>query len=121
MKMKHFALPAFAFLLLIFSSCSKSTTNPTSPAPGGGGVNNNAIDITGMSFPASVTVAKGSTVKWTNSDAMAHTVTSDDGTTFNSGTVAAGASYSYQANTAGTFPYHCNFHSGMKGTLIVKP
>jgi plastocyanin len=25
----------------------------------------------------------------------------------------------YQANTVGTFPYHCTYHAGMIGTLVV--
>lgn len=112
MKTKFLVLIAAA-MLFFFNSCSKSgsTSQPAS--------NPNSIDITGMSFPASVTIKQGSTVTWHNKDGIAHTVTSDDATTFDSGTLAAGSSFSYTANTAGTFTYHCNFHSGMKGTLIV--
>lgn len=114
MKIRHFALPVFiATSLLIFNSCSKSDN---SPAPSSNG---NTINITGMSFPANTTVKKGSTVVWNNKDGIAHTVTSDDGTSFDSQTLAAGATFSYVANTVGSFPYHCNFHSNMKGTLTV--
>ncbi len=75
--------------------------------------------MSGMAFsPSSVTVKVGTTVKWTNSDYYwAHTATSDDGATFNSGNLATGASYSYTPTTAGTFLYHCNVHADMKGTL----
>jgi plastocyanin len=116
MKRKYMLLFIFAAAtLLFFNSCSKSKTNPTTPA------NSNTINITGMSFPATTTVKVGSTVKWINKDAMAHTVTSDDATTFDSGTLDAGGTFSYVANTAGSFPYHCNFHANMKGTLVVTP
>lgn len=76
-----------------------------------------------MSFsPATKTVAKGTVVKWTNSDSYAHTVTSDDGTTFDSDNIGGGSTYSYTANTAGTFHYHCKIHGvTMAGTLIVTP
>lgn len=115
MKIKHFGLTIFAAtMLLFFSSCSKSDTNST-PSPSSNG---NTIDITGMSFP-STTVKKGSTVVWNNKDGIAHTVTSDDGTSFDSQTLASGATFSYVANTVGSFSYHCNFHSNMKGTLTV--
>jgi plastocyanin len=50
---------------------------------------------------------------------MAHTVTSDDGASFSSGSIDPGKSFSYTANTVGSFAYHCNFHSNMKGTLVV--
>jgi len=76
-----------------------------------------------MAFsPASKTVAKGTVVKWVNDDGYAHTATSDDGSTFDSGNIAGGGSYSYTANTPGTFNYHCTIHgTAMSGTLIVSP
>ncbi len=118
MKTKYFAFFIACTLSFAFLSCSKSKT--ATPAGGGGNNNNpNNISISGMSFPATTTVKVGSTVKWTNSDAMAHTVTSDDGTSFSSGSIDYGSSFSYTANTVGTFAYHCNFHSNMKATLVV--
>ena len=40
----------------------------------------------------------------------------------NSGTIAAGGNtFVHTFNTAGTFPYHCNFHPGMTATIIVDP
>ncbi|HXR84670.1 MAG TPA: cupredoxin domain-containing protein [Hanamia sp.] len=114
MKTKFLVLTA-AVTILFFASCSKSGSS-SQPAS-----NPNSINITGMSFPATVTIKQGSTVTWHNKDGIAHTVTSDDATTFDSGTLPAGSSFSYTPNTAGTYSYHCNFHSGMKGTLIVTP
>lgn len=51
--------------------------------------------------------AKGTTVIWTNNGATIHTVTSDDGTSFDSGTIASGGTYSHTFNTAGSFAYLC--------------
>jgi plastocyanin len=119
-------LAILIFISLIFGlSCSKSNSSygNTTPPPGGGSTGN-TISINGMTFsPASKTVAKGTGVKWVNNDAYsAHTVTSDDGVTFDSGNIASGASYSYTAITAGTFNYHCTIHgTTMAGTLIVSP
>lgn len=115
MKIKHFSFMFYAAaLLLIFNSCSKSNSNPTPSVSNG-----NTITINGMSFPANTTVKKGSTVVWNNKDGTAHTVTSNDGTSFDSKTLASGATFSYVATTVGSFPYHCNFHSNMTGTLTV--
>lgn len=83
--------------------------------------NTTTVDISGISFPTTTTIKVGTTVVWNNNDAMAHTVTSDDGSSFSSGNLASGASYSFQAKTAGSFPYHCNYHTGMRGTLVVNP
>ena len=69
--------------------------------------------------PASTSVKVGTVVKWYNKDGYAHTVTSDDGTSFNSGNLAGGATFSYTAATVGSFAYHCNIHSNMHGTLVV--
>jgi plastocyanin len=113
-----------AVLAFTFVSCSKSNNDTTTPPPGGGGNGGGGgtsitLNIYHMAFPASTTVKKGTTVKWYNQDGYAHTVTSNDGSTFSSGNLAAGATYSYTANTTGTFNYHCNYHSNMTGTLIV--
>ena len=118
MKIKQlvfmFSLAAIAFF---FNSCSKSSNKAATPPVSNG----NSINIAGMAFPATTTVAKGSTVIWNNKDAIAHTVTSDDGTTFSSGSLDPGGTFSFVASTPGSFPYHCNFHSHMKGTLTVTP
>lgn len=126
MKLKRILLLTIgSAIILSFSSCSKSKSNYGGQQPPGGGTGGgtttSTINIYNMAFPASTTVKKGTTVKWYNQDGYAHTVTSDDGTSFSSGNLAASATFSYTANTAGTFPYHCNIHSGMKGTLIVTP
>jgi len=63
-------------------------------------------------------------VTWTNNDIAAHTVTSDNTTggtpVFDSGNMAAGASYSYTFTAPGTYTYHCDYHAWMKGTVVVK-
>lgn len=125
-KKNFFRLAALTIISLSMGlSCSKSNSNngytPTpAPSPGATG---NIIAIANMSFsPASKTVAKGASVKWTNNDAYPHTATSNDGSSFDSGNIAGGASYVYVANTAGTFKYHCTIHgTTMSGTLIVNP
>ncbi|OFW67171.1 MAG: hypothetical protein A2Z12_03855, partial [Actinobacteria bacterium RBG_16_68_21] len=77
-----------------------------------------AVDISGSAFlPGSVTVAKGTTVTWHNSDGFSHTTTSDGGV-WGAG-LAGGANFSFAFTTAGTFAYHCNIHPFMTGTVTV--
>ncbi|CAN5144188.1 hypothetical protein BH20BAC1_BH20BAC1_06190 [soil metagenome] len=109
-----------ALLFFLVASCSKKSDNSSANNPGGGGATGNAISITSSTFPATFTVKVGTTLKWTNNDSMAHTVTSDDGSTFDSGNLAAGASYSYKFTTAGTYNYHCDYHAGMTGSIVVQ-
>ena len=68
--------------------------------------------------PSTLTVMVGDTITWTNSDRSAHTVTAQSGA-FNSGRISGNGQWSFKATTAGTFAYFCDFHSGMRGTLVV--
>ncbi len=69
--------------------------------------------------PAELSVKLGTTVLWTNTGAVAHTVTADDGQAFDSGTIDPKATFSLTPNAPGTFAYHCTFHAWMKATILV--
>ena len=69
--------------------------------------------------PAEVSVKVSTTVVWTNSGAVAHTVTADDGQAFDSGTVDPKATFTFTPKAAGRFAYHCTFHPWMKAMLVV--
>lgn len=69
--------------------------------------------------PATLTIAVGSTVIWKNRGPVAHTVTSNDGT-FDSGDLPAGGIFRFTFTKSGTFPYICNYHPYMTGTIIVQ-
>lgn len=69
--------------------------------------------------PAELGVKVGTTVTWTNTGAVAHTVTADDGQTFDSGSVDPKATFTLTPTAPGTFAYHCTFHPWMKATLVV--
>jgi amicyanin len=80
------------------------------------------VEIEDMAFsPASITVKKGTTVTWTNRDAVQHTVTPDNPSTefAASGMLSSDESYSVTFNTVGTYTYHCQPHPQMTGTVIV--
>jgi plastocyanin len=69
--------------------------------------------------PKTLTITVGMAVKWTNNTTVAHTATSDDGKTFNSGIINPGASFSFKFTKKGTFTYHCSIHPFMMATIIV--
>jgi len=71
--------------------------------------------------PDEISVKVGTRLDWTNTGAVAHTVTADDGTSFDSGSIDPKASFTLTPTAAGTFVYHCTFHPWMKGTLVVTP
>ena len=80
-----------------------------------------AASINGFAFsPYTLTVKVGDTVTWTNRDSASHTVTSDSGNELDSSSLGKGATYSHTFMQTGTFDYHCKFHSGMTGKVIVE-
>jgi plastocyanin len=108
-----------------------SGTSPESPALGSmtpaappsaphAATSGTAISVANMAFnPATVTIPLGTTVTWTNTDPVAHTVTATGGA-FNSGHLNPGQSFSHTFTTAGTFDYQCTYHPYMKGTIVVQ-
>ena len=142
-----FVLLAFA-AMLVLAACGGSTgssggTTPTptqagntpTTAPAGNtptatpSGSKMAVSITTSGTfafsPATITIKVGTTVTWTNNTGAPHTVTSDDGTTFDSGVsnpiAANGGTFSFTFTKAGTFTYHCQIHPFMKATVIVQP
>jgi plastocyanin len=110
-------------IMSITSSCTKSSMSNMYGSGGGGGGNGgpgaNVVWIQGMAFtPSNITVAAGTTITWTNKDAITHTVTSDNGT-FDSGNISSGSSFSYMFSTSGTYTYHCKIHPTMMGSVVV--
>lgn len=69
--------------------------------------------------PALLTIRVGTTVIWKNVSSAEHSVTSDDGTTFDSGTLPVGKNFQFKFSSAGSFPYHCNIHPYMRATIVV--
>ena len=71
--------------------------------------------------PGTLTVVPGVTVTVTNEDKVAHTVTSTSGHYFTTGDVDPGTTVTFRAPTKpGTYPYFCEIHQYMTGTLVVK-
>jgi plastocyanin len=69
--------------------------------------------------PQTFDVSVGGTVVWYNGDTAIHTITSDGSGQFDSGNVLPGNTFRHTFTAAGTFPYHCNPHPWMTGTVVV--
>ena len=80
------------------------------------------VKIDNFSFgPASLTVAAGTTVVWTNRDDIPHTVVStDDAKTFKSKVLDTDEKFSFTFSKGGTYPYFCSIHPKMTGKVIVQ-
>lgn len=76
-----------------------------------------AITIKNFAFsPKTLQVKAGTTVKVSNKDGTTHTFTANKGA-FDTGDIDAGSSATVRVKQPGTYAYHCNIHSSMKGTI----
>jgi len=121
-----FAGAGLIVIIAVLAMGCTSTTAPATPstvattAPAG---SVSAVTIQNFAFSqATITVAAGTTVTWTNKDGTAHTVTSDSGdpVAFDSGSIAPGGTYQFTFTQTGVYPYHCTYHPHMTGTVTVQ-
>lgn len=117
----YFLIAAQVLTIFLLTACTKSDdtvdNGNQNPPPTKG---DNEVYIIDMAFnPVSLTVSAGTTVKWTNKDGVAHTVTSTTGL-FDSGTIPNNGVYNYTFATAGTYSYYCTIHPDMAGVIIVQ-
>jgi len=110
--------PVAAVLIAAAYACSSSTGNANATCSSSGAIANvNARDSQTFA-PGATTIAVGQSVCWQNNGSIAHTVT-DDGGAFNSN-LSPGQVVVHVYGTKGTFPYHCQIHAGMTGTVTVQ-
>jgi plastocyanin len=77
------------------------------------------VDIEGMKFvPETITVKKGDHIVWKNKDVVPHTATATG--SFDSKSIAPGASWNQVVRKAGQYDVVCRFHPGMKAKLVVQ-
>ena len=118
MKRHLLSVSSIALVTAALAGCggggSDTAAAPSSPSA-------STIAISNFKFaPATLTVRHGADVRITNSDSAPHTVTADDGHSFDSGTLATGGSGTISVAQAGRFPYHCTIHPFMKGVIVAK-
>jgi plastocyanin len=100
------------------AAAAQSTSTSTSSASLAAGPV--TVSISGYAFhPATITVAAGTRVTFTNHDQTAHTATTT-GVGFDTGTVAPGKSATVTLRRPGTYAYVCQFHAFMHGTIVVR-
>jgi plastocyanin len=122
-KLKVYIFLFSISILIIYPGCYKKSDYSTNSA------NNeppalNEIFMQNMAFtPADMSITVGTTIKWTNKDGTAHTVT--NGTPgsplglFDSGNIAPNGDFTFTFNKAGTYKYFCRIHPMMIGTITV--
>jgi plastocyanin len=106
-------------------AAAATATKATTPAPAKTATTVATADATTISIkefmfaPTAMTVAVGTTVKWTNLDGEIHTIRSVDAT-FASGALDQNDSFAFKFDKPGTYRYVCSIHPQMVGTIVVK-
>ena len=79
------------------------------------------VNLTGSSFsPADITIDVGETIRWVNNSGIAHTVTPDGHSEWTNTNLDTGSTFEHTFDAAGAYPYLCQFHAGMVGTVTVQ-
>jgi plastocyanin len=106
--MRSFVVIAVGALALALAGASRPAATVTK-----------TVKITATAFkPATVTIATGSAVKWSNTDTKAHQVVANSGA-FASPTIRAAHAWTHTFNTAGTYRYHDALHPALTGKVVV--
>ncbi len=99
--------------LLLSAGSPGSSANTAEPASA-------EVKVDNFSFgPATLTVAVGTTVTWTNRDDIPHTIVSTD-KVFKSKVLDTDEKFSFTFSKAGTYPYFCSIHPKMTGSVVVQ-
>jgi plastocyanin len=102
------------------SSAAATSTHAAAAAPSGAG--QQGVSIRNFTFePRTITVKTGARITVSNRDSTAHTASSDDGSSFETGSIAPGSSRTITLKRTGRVTYHCSIHPFMHGAIIVRP
>ena len=69
--------------------------------------------------PRQLTVARGDTVVFSNTDFVPHTATARD-STWDSKSIDGGRTWSFVPTATGAHEYYCVFHPNMRATIVVR-
>jgi plastocyanin len=98
---------------------NKPAPSGNAPAPSGDAVRSARVEIVEFTYdPDPVTIEEGGKVTWINRDSAPHTATADDDS-FDTETLEQGKLKSESFKEAGKYPYFCEIHPDMRGTVEV--
>jgi plastocyanin len=127
-----------ASILVVCAALSLAACGPSSPSAGGTAAaptgSTSAICAEVTDIPAStvaatikefkfapepVTAKLDEVIVWTNNDSTAHTASLTDGSC-GTKNIGGGAQGALVFHAPGTYPYQCNIHSSMKGSIVIE-
>jgi plastocyanin len=101
-------------------NAARARSAPPRPGPPRPGVRTVRTGMRNTAYiNARIEIVVGSTIIWTNNDAMPHTVTATD-KSFDSGMLNAGKTWQHTFTKPGTYNFYCMPHPFMKGVIVVR-
>lgn len=123
------AIVAVSAAVFAVACVSERTSSPDNPLEGcnaqlpADAIGSTIVAVRDFNFtPSTIRIRPGTKVTWVNCGApsdQAHTSTADGGQ-WSSNLLAPGATYTREFAETGSFPYHCEPHPFMKGTVVVE-
>lgn len=117
-RVGRFFVGTLIALAAALTGCGGGDQPPSGPS---GAASSGPIEIEIRDFkfvPQNLEVAVGQQITVINRDRAPHTLTASSGA-FDSGELGQEQSFSFRAPAAGTYPYICDLHQYMTGTLTV--
>lgn len=128
MRLRALVLPSLVAVLVAAAGLALGASRPPSTSSESAGTgsarsagSSGTVRITIHDYayhPAALTVKVGTQVVVTNTDQTAHTLTARSGA-FDTGTLGPGKTARFRVTRPGRYPYYCQFHAFMNGTLTV--
>jgi len=120
MRVKSLIPPSIAAVVVAVAALALAQGSASTPAASTAKPGSGKISISNFMYgPAAVSVKLGTTLVVTNRDGVEHTLTSDTGGSFDSGTLVKDQVAHIKLSKIGTFAYHCSFHAFMRGVVKV--
>jgi len=119
-----FGLLALVAIIGVAPAFGQTASDITIATGAGASASADCVAANNCFSPNVLNVAPGTTVTWTNTDKVSHTITSgkvsDDsaGSMFDSGLVKPGKTFQFTFATAGTYDYFCTVHPWMVGQVV---
>jgi len=120
------ATPTALLLTVLFavligaSSCADDAPDQTGPSQPADATTTVRIERSRFG-EVELTVRAGTTVRWVNDDAFAHTVTSQSApVAFDSGELRQGGTFEVTFDVPGTYRYFCEVHPTMRAVVVVR-
>lgn len=108
---------ATAIALVVPAAATEARVDPRGTGPLGTAAQRVRM-VDGNRFrPPTLTISRGTRVRWVNADNVSHTTTSNTGIW--AATLSPGERFARRFRRAGEFDYRCTLHTGMIGTIVV--